>query len=242
MKALNDMKERQSKRSTSNAIIILIIAALVLLLVLAGTVAAIFLGGRMSLVRDEILGTPSYPAFVSSVDKDGDGIDDQADVLQGAKDYVATEPQYKSKYYAGGYPDDKYGVCTDVVGFGLKAAGYDLRELVDSDIKASPADYGMSAAERDSNIDFRRVPNLKVWFDRNAVSLTTDLSDPAEWQGGDIVLTDNHAMLLSDRRNHKGLPYVIHLHNKAQTAAHDYEQDCLKKYANKITGHYRISE
>lgn len=233
------MSERKRQHSGITVLVLIL-----LVLIAAAVLATVIIAGRsrLSRVRDSMLGTPSYPVVVSSVDKDGDGIDDQSDVLQGAKDYVATRPQYKSKYYAGGYPDDGYGVCTDVVGFALKAAGYDIRELVDDEIKASPAEYGMSADERDSNIDFRRTPNLSVWLNRNAVVLTTDLSDPGEWQGGDIVATDRHVMVLSDRRNHKGLPYVIHLHNRAQTAAHDYEQDCLEKYADKITGHYRISE
>ena len=43
-------------------------------------------------------------------DKDGDGIDDQADILQSALDYIAAKPKYKSKYYQTGYPDDGYGV------------------------------------------------------------------------------------------------------------------------------------
>ena len=191
---------------------------------------------------DDILGTPSYPAVKSSVDKDGDGIDDQTDVLQGVKDYIATEPQYKSIYYAGGYPDDDHGVCTDVVAFGLLAAGYDLRELIDEDIKKDPSAYGMRPGERDSNIDFRRVRNQKVWFRRHAVSLTLDLSDPEDWQGGDIIVYEGHVAVLSDRRNHKGLPYKIHLYSRAQTAARNYEQNSLEKNAENIIGHYRISE
>ena len=45
----------------------------------------------------------------SSVDRDGDGIDDQTDILQGARDYIASQPVYKSQYYSIGYPDDQYG-------------------------------------------------------------------------------------------------------------------------------------
>ena len=67
------------------------------------------------------------PQVHSSVDKDNDGIDDQTDILQGALDYVASRPKYKSKYYRTGYPNDGYGVCTDVVAFALKNAGYDLK-------------------------------------------------------------------------------------------------------------------
>ena len=52
---------------------------------------------------------------VVPVDMDGDGIDDQTDILQGARAYIASNPVYKSRYYETGYPDDQYGVCTDVV-------------------------------------------------------------------------------------------------------------------------------
>ena len=71
-------------------------------------------------------------------DVDGDGIKDQTDILEGALAYVQTCPKYKSKYYSSGYPDDGYGVCTDVVAFGLKSAGFDLQALVDQDIKTHP--------------------------------------------------------------------------------------------------------
>lgn len=48
-------------------------------------------------------------------DADGDGVDDWTDVVLGARAYIATDPHYQSKYYAGGYPDDGLGVCTDVI-------------------------------------------------------------------------------------------------------------------------------
>ena len=57
----------------------------------------------------------------------------------------------------------------------MKAAGYDLMELVSEDIAAHPDDYDIE--EPDKNIDFRRVKNLKVYFKNNAISLTTDVSD-----------------------------------------------------------------
>ena len=68
--------------------------------------------------------------YVSSVDKDGDGIDDQTDILNNVREYIKKKPKYKSKYYNTGYPDDEYGVCTDVIAFGLKDAGYDLKILI----------------------------------------------------------------------------------------------------------------
>ena len=47
-------------------------------------------------------------------------------------------------------------------------------ELVNEDIKNNKELYDMDAV--DKNIDFRRVKNLKVYFDNNAISLTTDIN------------------------------------------------------------------
>ena len=47
--------------------------------------------------------------YMSDIDKDNDGIDDQTDILINAREYISTKPKYKSKYYSGGYPDDAYG-------------------------------------------------------------------------------------------------------------------------------------
>ena len=176
------------------------------------------------------------PQFHSSVDRDVDGVDDQLDILNGAMAYVSTHPKYKSRYYATGYPDDGYGVCTDVVAYALKDAGYDLQVLVDADIRKQSQDY--MVAEPDANIDFRRVRNLKVFFAHTAVALTTDVSEIEEWQGGDIVIFERHIGIVSDRRNKNGVPYIIHHNDPWQTA---YEQDILAKRTD-IVGHYRISK
>lgn len=172
----------------------------------------------------------------STVDKDFDGIDDQADILQGALSYIASKPKYKSKYYQTGYPNDDYGVCTDVVANALKAAGYDLMVLIQEDIKTHPNDYHI--IEPDKNIDFRRVRNLKVYFSHTAKSLTTETSETEKWQGGDIVIFQNHIGIVSDRRNKNGVPYVIHHNDPWQNT---YEQDILET-RDDIVGHYRISE
>ena len=165
---------------------------------------------RTSAIRPEDDFQGRIPQFHSSVDWDDDGVDDQLDILNGARTYVSTHPKYKSRYYKTGYPDDGYGVCTDVVAYALKNAGYDLRVLVDADIREQPRDY--MVAEPDANIDFRRVRNLKVFFSHTAVALTTDISQIKEWQGGDIVIFERHIGIVSDRRNKNGVPYIIH-HN-----------------------------
>lgn len=173
--------------------------------------------------------------YISNIDKDNDGIDDQTDILDGAKKYISTKPKYKSKYYNTGYPNDGYGVCTDVVAFALKDAGYDLQSLVNEHILANKDLYDIEVV--DKNIDFRRVKNLKIYLDYNAQILTTDINDIEKWQGGDIVVFKNHIGIVSDNRNRKGISFVIHHANPYQKY---YEEDILE-YHNDIVGHYRIS-
>ena len=173
--------------------------------------------------------------YISGVDHDDDGIDDQTDILASAKEYVSTRPQYKSAYYASGYPDDGYGVCTDVVAFALKGAGYDLMHLLNEDVLAHRDEYRISTP--DKNIDFRRVSNLKRYFERHAISLTVDVTEIGEWQGGDIVVFDGHIGIVSDKRNKHGVPYVIHHARPFQV---NYEEDILEMRKD-ILGHFRIS-
>ena len=62
--------------------------------------------------------------YISSVDKDNDGIDDQTDILNNVRNYISKNPKYKSKYYETGYPNDEYGVCTDVVNLVMNIGAY----------------------------------------------------------------------------------------------------------------------
>ena len=175
--------------------------------------------------------------YISSVDKDNDGIDDQTDILNNLRTYIAKKPKYKSKYCETGYPDDEYGVCTDVVANGLKDAGYDLKELVNEDIINNKEKYNIEVI--DKNIDFRRVRNLDVYLKNNSISLTKDLSQIEEWQGGDIIVFKDHIGIISDKRNKKGIPFLIHHANLIQV---NYEEDVLELYGQDyIIGHYRIS-
>lgn len=173
--------------------------------------------------------------YKSNIDKDNDGIDDQTDILNNARNYINTNPKYKSKYYGTGYPDDEYGVCTDVVAFALKDAGYDLMNLVNEHIKVNRKLYDIKTI--DKNIDFRRVQNLKIYLENNAIKLTTNINKIEEWQGGDIVVFKKHIGIVSDNRNKKGINFVIHHGNPYQKY---YEEDILE-YRDDIVGHYRIS-
>lgn len=204
--------------------------------VLLGVIVLVFF-----LYEFQIIPHPSYSnehfqitTYKSLIDKDEDGVDDQTDILQSAKEYLATNPKYKSKYYGTGYPDDEYGVCTDVVAFALLHSGYDIMTLLNEDVIETRDAYDIDIV--DKNIDFRRVNNLDTYFKRHMISLSTDLSNISDWQGGDIVVFDGHIGIVSDKRNFKGIPFLLLNANPYQIR---YEEDVLEKYT--IISHYRVS-
>ena len=94
-----------------------------------------------------------------------------------------------------------------------------------------------SIEQVDKRIDFRRVRNLEVYFKNHSLFLTTDVKEIKEWQGGDIVVFQNHIGIVSDKRNKNGIPFVIHHANPYQI---HYEENILE-YRNDIIGHYRVS-
>lgn len=176
------------------------------------------------------LGIPEYGA---ETDADHDGIDDAHDILLSARAYIETKPLYKSKYYEGGYPDDGYGVCTDVIWQAFMGAGYDLKSMVDADIAEKPEAYP-GVESPDPNIDFRRVRNLKVFLDRNAENLPLTFDNPADWQPGDIVVIGkSHIAICSDKRNREGIPFILHHDGRGAR-----EKNELTDYT--IVGHYRF--
>lgn len=170
----------------------------------------------------------------ASIDYDNDGIDDYTDIMLGARKDAEKHPTYDGRYWETGYPPDDIGVCTDVVWRAFRDAGYSLREMVNNDIIARPEDY-YNVETRDKNIDFRRVKNLRVFFDEHAVLLTTDIDEIEEWQPGDIVIFDNnrHIGIVSDKRNANGRAYIIH--NGGQR---NREEDYLGR--SDVVAHYRF--
>ncbi|MDL2316753.1 DUF1287 domain-containing protein, partial [Desulfovibrio sp. OttesenSCG-928-A18] len=182
------------------------------------------------------------PRHSSRLDKNNNGVNDTDDIIAGARAECSRLVIYRSAYYKGGHPPAGEGVCTDLVWRALAHAGYDLKALIDADIRRSPGAYPR-ARKADRNIDFRRVPNQKAFFARHGVSLTTkirpgDKENLALWQPGDIVTFTNpdHIAILSDRRNANGIPLL--LHNDGPIAA---EEDAFMFwYGRGITGHYRF--
>lgn len=170
----------------------------------------------------------------SSVDYNGNGTDDYTDILIGARKDAEAMPKYDGSYVAGGYPPDNIGVCTDLVWRAFKEAGYSLKDMLDDDIAAYPDDYP-NASPADPNIDFRRVKNLRVFFDKYAQKLTCDVNDIAAFQAGDIVVfgDDKHIGVVSDKRDSDGRAFVLHNANQKKR-----EQKYLDKHTP--TAHYRF--
>ncbi len=176
----------------------------------------------------------------SEVDANNNGIDDYTDILLGARIDAKNHPKYDSRYWDNGYPPDNIGVCTDVIWRAFKNAGYNLREMLDNDIEKYNKEY-YHLKHPDSNIDFRRVSNLYKFFNKYAESLTNDIKKIEEWQPGDIVVFGEktvHIGIISDRRNRKGEPYVIH--NSGQL---NREEDILaiRNKKDPISGHFRFN-
>lgn len=174
---------------------------------------------------------------VSPVDANGNGVDDYADLVAGARLDAENHPKYDAAYWEGGYPPEDIGVCTDLVWRAFAHAGYDLKAMVDLDIAQSEEEYpALADTGPDPNIDFRRVRNLNVFFARYAQTLTLDITDIAAWQPGDIVVFTGHIGILSDRRNADGVPWL--LHNGGQPKR---EEDAMERLLlhKELLGHYR---
>lgn len=151
------------------------------------------------------------------------------------------DPAYVSLSYPQGDLPRRTGVCTDVVIRALRDAhGIDLQERVHRDMKANFASYpkNWGLKRPDTNIDHRRVPNLRHYFERQGASLPIT-SDPSRYAAGDIVswnLPGNltHIGIVSDTRLADGAPLIIH--NIGQGAR---EENIL--FVFEITGHYRLN-
>ncbi|MGH8081055.1 MAG: DUF1287 domain-containing protein [Lysobacter sp.] len=149
------------------------------------------------------------------------------------------DPAYVQLAYPGGDVASDRGVCTDVVIRALRTQGIDLQQAVHEDMQANFASYPAiwRASSTDRNIDHRRVPNLRRWFERQHWSLP--VSDrAADYRPGDVVTWElrsgvPHIGIVSDRKSwDRARPLMLH-----NIAIGTQEDDVLFDYP--ITGHYR---
>jgi uncharacterized protein YijF (DUF1287 family) len=171
--------------------------------------------------------------------------------LERTKHNITYDGSYYAIAYPGGDVPKNIGVCTDVIIRSYRALGVDLQRLVHEDMSTNfhlyPKIWGLKRP--DTNIDHRRVPNLKVFFTRHGSSLP--ISDKAEaYQPGDIVTWNianlwrstplskqsiPHIGIVSNERSELGVPLIIHNIGWGVKL-----EDMLFSY--KITGHYRYKK
>lgn len=177
-------------------------------------------------------------------DRDGDGLSDLDDMVEGARKEIENHTKYRSAYYEGGYPPENEGVCTDVIWRALKNTGYDLKELMDADIDKNVKQYTWIDEMPDPNIDFRRVRNQRVFFNKFADNLTTevipyDMENLRQWQRGDLVVLEksDHIAVISDKRRRDGVPYILH-----NASTYPKEENKLMNWhkSNRIIAHFRF--
>ncbi|MCG9479157.1 MAG: DUF1287 domain-containing protein [Actinomycetia bacterium] len=189
-------------------------------------------------------------------DADRDGINDQKDIMLGAKKQLEVKAKNillmpdEPNYYQGGDPPGDLALATDIVDRAFREAGYGLRELVNEDINQNFDQYPLRAIWNqkysDPDIDYRRIQNLEVFFRRNAEPLTA-IFNPAEkdnlqqWLPGDVVFFDmdrdgytDNVGIVSDSTTRSGATKVIYNYIEP---GYTVEKDILGK--EKITGHFR---
>lgn len=164
---------------------------------------------------------------------------------EAAKSQIGVVTSYDTSYYQGAYPPTDRGACTDLVERALRENSYNLKDLIDEDMKNNP---GLYPHESDPNINFRRVKNVKIFLDRYAQKISTCTSSDCfkedVWQAGDIVTYDQipgglwHIAIISNKVKTDGsisIPYLIHNHGSGAV-----EDDLLLLWPAAISGHYRV--
>jgi len=153
---------------------------------------------------------------------------------------VRYDQSYVRIAYPGGDVPDGTGACTDEVIRAYRAVGVDLQNEVHEDMLHDFVAYPDSSRPKtrlDTNIDHRRVPNLRVFFAHKGESLP--ITRRAEdYRPGDLVTWDlgggmTHIGIVVDQKDWwTGRYEIVHNIGKGPKM-----QDVLFDW--KITGHYR---
>lgn len=164
-------------------------------------------------------------------------------VVEGAIEQTTYTRYYDQSYtkisYPGGDVPRERGACTDVIVRAFRKGGVDLQKEVHEDISrnfnAYPTKWGLRSP--DANIDHRRVPNLRTFFERRGKSLPVTDSR-SDYLPGDVVTWDlgggmDHTGLVTNLWSDETQNYLI-VHNIGGGAK---IENVL--FAWRITGHYR---
>ena len=160
--------------------------------------------------------------------------------LERTSHHVTYDGAYRRiPYPMGDVPDDR-GVCSDVVVRSYRAIGIDLQVLIHEDMRdhfsAYPALWGLSRT--DTNIDHRRVPNIRRFLEREGAHLPVSRAAD-DFLPGDVVTWNlvtagslPHTGIVSSGISTDGVPLIVH-----NIGSGPKLEDVL--FAYEITGHYR---
>ncbi|MGJ8684547.1 MAG: DUF1287 domain-containing protein [Nonlabens sp.] len=164
-------------------------------------------------------------------------------LAKAASQLTNDEVIYNGAYFSIDYPNGDvpvgYGVCTDVIIRAYRKLNIDLQKEVHEDMKAHfsayPQNWGLRGT--DKNIDHRRVPNLRRFFERHNASQSVTKND-SDYKPGDVVswvLSNGltHIGIVSDKK----VPDTNRFYMVHNIGAGQVYEDCLFQF--KITGHYR---
>lgn len=167
-------------------------------------------------------------------------------LAEAAVDRLRYRVSYNGAYIPIGYPNgdvpSNIGVCTDTVIRSYRRLGVDLQRLVHEDISRAFYSYpnlpkwGLQGP--DTNIDHRRVHNLKVFFTRHGQRLPVT-GNPSDYRPGDLVTwslggDQEHIGIVVDQRSPSDPRRFMIVHNIGQG---EKLEDVLFKMP--ISGHYR---
>ncbi len=188
------------------------------------------------------------------------GNNDSKDIVLGARKQleiksknIFIEGSQEPNYYKDGDPPDEWALNTDIIARAFKEAGYDLRILINEDIKENFDQYPLqklwNQRVTDIDIDYRRIQNMEIFFQRNAISLitdfnSTDLKNLEKWFPGDVVFFDmnkdgytDNVGIITNNTTRNGTPKIIYNYIEP---GYTVEENILESKI--ITGHYRFSE
>jgi len=152
---------------------------------------------------------------------------------------IRYDGSYRKIGYPGGDVPSGTGVCTDVLIRSYRVLGIDLQRDLHLDLKANFSEYPdvWGLKDPDTNIDHRRVLNLRVFFSRKGIVLPVTMNHE-DYLPGDIVIWElpsglPHIGIVVDRMSPDGKRcMIVHNINSGPEL-----EDVLFSY--KITGHYR---
>ena len=161
---------------------------------------------------------------------------------------LSSKVTYNGSYVKIAYPwgdvPSNIGVCTDVVIRSYRKLGIDLQQQVHQDMSAAfnaypnPRKWGLSRP--DTNIDHRRVYNLRAFFARRGAGLPIT-NNPTDYRPGDLVTWMvgpdlPHIGVVVDKPSRADPKRKMIVHNIANGPQ---MEDILFRFP--ISGHYRYT-